>query len=111
MLRAGTRLGEADQQMPGDDLIPSPNIQITRAVDINVPPHAVWTWIAQMGRDGTGFYGLDFLTNRSVPSVAYLRRDLPTPTEGLTMDHGYRILAVETDTMFLYGAFDLPTPI
>jgi len=109
MLKAGTLPGEAERQLPGDDLIASPNFQVTHAIDIDAPPEIVWPWIAQIGRDGSGFYGLDGLTNQGVPSVAYLRQDLPTPQSGEAMDSGYHILSVEPEHLLLYGSFDLPT--
>jgi hypothetical protein len=111
MLRSGTELGESVGPFPGDDLIPSPNYQATRATTIEAPPHVVWAWIAQMGRDGTGFYGLDSVTNNGVPSAAYLRKDMPAPQSGASMDNGYKIFSAEPEHLLLYGAFDLPTPL
>ncbi len=111
MLKAGTRLGESQRRLPGDDLIVEPNFQVTRAVDIDAPPEAVWPWIAQMGRERSGFYGLDRLTNQGIPSIAYLRQDLPAPQPGLLMDEGYRILDMEPNRFLLYGGFDLQTPV
>ncbi|MEP7289043.1 MAG: hypothetical protein ABI947_25085 [Chloroflexota bacterium] len=110
MLWAGTLLDERGRIFPGDDLIPAPNFQATRAVDIDAPPEIVWAWVAQMGRDGSGFYGLDSLTNGGVPSVAYLRKDLAAPQQGAAMDNGYHILALEANELLIYGAFDLPIP-
>ncbi len=111
MLKAGTQLGESQRRLPGDEMIMTPNFQSTRAINIDAPPEAVWPWIAQMGREKTGFYGLDALTNQSIPSVAYLRQDLPAPQVGMDMDGGYRILEVDPEHLFLYGGFDLPTPM
>jgi hypothetical protein len=110
MLKAGTRLGESQRRLPGDDVIAVPNFQATRAIDIDAPLEAVWMWIAQMGRERTGFYGVDSLTNRGIPSAAYIRQDLPAPQPGMAMDDGYRILDVEPNRLLLYGGFDLPTP-
>jgi hypothetical protein len=111
MLSAGTRPGEAARSLPGDDMIANPNFQATRAIDIDAPPETVWPWIEQMGRDHTGFYGLDSLTNHSLPSAAYLRQDLPALQSGMALDSGYRVLAMEPNRLFLYGGFDLTTPI
>lgn len=110
MRKAGTRHDESSRPLPGDDLIASPNFEMTRAVNIDASPEAVWPWIAQIGRNGTGFYGLDSLTNQNVPSVAYLRTDLPAPQKDDRLDGGYHILAVEPERLLLYGGFDLPTP-
>src|SRR5258708_25985247 len=109
MLRAGTVPGEVEGKLRGDDLIESPYFQVTHAIDIDAPPEIVWRWIAQIGRDGSGYYGLDGLTNQGVPSVAYLRQDLPAPQSGEAMDSGYRILSVEPEHLLLYGSFELPT--
>ena len=111
LLKAGTRLGESQRRLPGDDLIAEPNFQMTRAMDIDAPPEAVWPWIAQMGRERSGFYGLDNLSNQGIPSIAYLRQDLPVPQPGMALDEGYRIFDLEPNRFLLYGSFDLPTPI
>ncbi len=111
MLKAGTRLGESQRRLPGDDLIAEPNFQVTRAIDIDAPPEAVWPWIAQLGRERSGFYGLDQFTNQGIPSIAYLRQDLPAPQPGMALDEGQQIFDVEPNRLLLYGSFDLATPI
>jgi hypothetical protein len=35
--------------MPGDDLVPNPDIAFTRAITINASAPAVWPWLVQMG--------------------------------------------------------------
>jgi len=111
LLRARTGPGEADCELPGDDLIASPNFQVTRGIDIDAPPDTVWPWIAQIGRDGTGFYGADRLTNRGIPSAAYLRQDLPALQIGSSLDNGARVLKAEPNRLLLVGGFDLPSPL
>ena len=95
MLHAGLQPGKSQRYFPGDDLIAAPNFQATRAAAIKAAPEAVWPWIAQMGREQTGFYGLDRLTNGGIPSAAYLRQDLPAPQPGILLDGGYRLIDVE----------------
>ena len=109
MLKAGTVDDEAESDLPGDEAIASPNFQSTRAVNIDAPPDTVWAWIAQMGREHTGFYGLDAFTNQGIPSAAYLRNDLAAPVPDMVMNGGYRILKVEANKLLLFGSFDLPT--
>lgn len=111
MLKAGTYLGESQRRLPGDDIIIAPGFQSTRAINIDAPPEAVWPWVAQIGRDGTGFYTLDGLTNNGLPSAAYLRQDLPAPMPNVPVDNGCRILEVEPGRSLLFAGFDLPTPI
>lgn len=107
MLKWGTRLGESQRRLDGDDLIPQPNFQITHAVNIDAPPEAVWPWIAQMGRERTGYYGLDFVNNQGIPSVNFIRQDLSAPEVGMEMDGGYHIMELETNRKLLFGGFDL----
>lgn len=109
MLKSGTLLGEPERRLPGDDVIITPNFQSTRAINIDAPPEAVWPWITQIGRDRSGFYGADAFTNGGLPSIAYLRQDLPAPEVGMELDGGYRILDLEENKLFVYGGFDLPT--
>lgn len=40
---------EKRRRLPGDDLVPAPMWQATRAVTIEVPKDAVWPWLVQMG--------------------------------------------------------------
>lgn len=47
--------------MPGDDLVPEPDAQDTRVVDIAAPVDAVWPWLVQMGYGRAGWYSYDAL--------------------------------------------------
>jgi hypothetical protein len=109
MLKAGTQLGESQRRLQGDELIIEPGFQATRAANIDAPPEAVWPWLVQMGRDKTGFYGLDSLTNNGIPSAAYLRDDLPELQATTTLDDGTRVLQVEPNRLLLVGGFEIPT--
>lgn len=59
MLRWGTEGTEAVEALPGDDLVPDPRVQSTRAITIGAPPERVWPWIVQMGIYRAGFYTHD----------------------------------------------------
>jgi hypothetical protein len=41
--------GEQRQALPGDDLVPAPDWQATRAITIDAAPSEVWPWLVQMG--------------------------------------------------------------
>lgn len=107
MLKWGSRLGESQRRLPGDEMVPEPNFQITHAVDIDAPPEALWPWLAQMGRERTGYYGLDLLENQGIPSVSFLRQDIPAPEVGMTMDGGYQIMVLEPNQKLIFGGFSL----
>lgn len=108
LVKWGTRLGESQRRLPGDELIPQPNAQSTRAINIDAPPEAVWPWLAQMGRDRTGWYALDAIDNDNIPSATYLRHDLPAPQAGMALDHGYQVMDVVPNRLLLVGGYDLP---
>jgi hypothetical protein len=59
----GTTAGEVSQRMPGDDLMPCPNVLSTRAVTIQAPPDAIWPWLMQMGSGRGGAYTYDWIEN------------------------------------------------
>jgi hypothetical protein len=63
MLRWGATEEEVREALPGDDLVPEPSIESTRAVTINARPENVWPWIVQMGYGRGGFYSYDWLEN------------------------------------------------
>ncbi len=107
MLKWGTRLGESQRLLPGDEFIPKPNFQMTHAINIDAPPEAVWPWIAQMGRERTGYYALDLFTNQSIPSATFVRQDIPAPAVGQDMDSGLKVLAVEPNRQLIFGGFSL----
>lgn len=59
MQRWGATYEEIRQPLPGDELIPDPAFESTRAVTVNAPVEAVWPWLAQVGQDRGGFYSYD----------------------------------------------------
>jgi hypothetical protein len=63
LLRWGATEQEVHQSLPGDDLVPHPWIESTRAVTIDAPFDAVWPWLAQIGQDRGGFYSYEWLEN------------------------------------------------
>lgn len=54
---------EVCRSMPGDDLVPKPGMQATRAITIDAPAERVWQWLVQIGQGRGGFYSYDWLEN------------------------------------------------
>jgi hypothetical protein len=54
---------ELTATLPGDELVPHPDLTTTRAVTINARAADVWPWIAQLGQGRGGFYSYDALEN------------------------------------------------
>jgi hypothetical protein len=62
-LRWRTIDSELDEPLPGDDLLPSPDLVATRAIAVGTSGEHVWPWIVQLGQGRGGFYSYDFLEN------------------------------------------------
>ncbi len=62
-LRWGTRDEEVQGAMPGDELVPQPMYESTRAMTIYAPASRVWQWLVQIGVGRGGFYTYDALEN------------------------------------------------
>jgi hypothetical protein len=56
--RSGATCREAHLRLPGDELVPKPLWESTRATTVWAPPADVWPWIVQMGFPGArgGWY-------------------------------------------------------
>jgi hypothetical protein len=63
LLGWGATPQEASGPLPGDELVPAPRLQSTRAVTIAAPPAVVWPWLLQLGSGRGGMYSYDFLEN------------------------------------------------
>lgn len=61
--RWGATPEETRAAMPGDELVPFPNLTSTRAVTIDAGPDRVWPWLVQIGQGRGGFYSFDALEN------------------------------------------------
>jgi hypothetical protein len=59
--------GATDQErtavLPGDNFVPRPLNQSTRAITIQAPPDKVWPWLVQLGQDRAAFYSYTWLEN------------------------------------------------
>jgi hypothetical protein len=63
VLHWGATRDEVGDELPGDDIVPRPSWQSTRAIDIASPVDQVWPWLAQMGQERGGLYSYDWLEN------------------------------------------------
>ena len=48
---------------PGDELVPQPRLENTRAITIHAPASAIWPWLVQMGQGRGGLYSYQRLEN------------------------------------------------
>jgi hypothetical protein len=60
---------EIHRPMPGDEMLPDPGFNATRAVTIDASPEEIWPWLVQIGYQRAGFYSYDRLDNSGIPSA------------------------------------------
>ena len=56
-----------DDYLPGDELIPEPEVVLERRASLPAPPDEVWPWLVQLGKGRAGWYlsrRLERLTRR-----------------------------------------------
>ncbi|WP_280496903.1 hypothetical protein [Nocardia asiatica] len=59
----GADAAEVHRSMPGDELLPAPDIVATRAITIAAAPEQIWPWLAQIGPGRGGAYTYDWIEN------------------------------------------------
>jgi hypothetical protein len=59
----GATRDEAERPMPGDELLPNPDIRTTRSITIAAGPAAIWPWLVQIGPGRGGAYTYDWIEN------------------------------------------------
>lgn len=97
-LRWGATDEEVDRPMPGDDQVPHPMLEATRAITIRASAAEIWPWLIQMGYRRAGWYSYDLLdndgihVNRIIPELQHLEVGdvMKTDAEG-----GFTVAAIE----------------
>ncbi|MBW0271802.1 hypothetical protein ATM97_14450 [Nocardia sp. MH4] len=59
----GATRDEAQRTIPGDELLPHPDIRTTRAITVAAEPAAIWPWLVQIGPGRGGAYTYDWIEN------------------------------------------------
>jgi hypothetical protein len=57
----GATDAEIRQSLPGDDLVPNPRVETTRAITIQASAAEVWPWLVQIGYKRAGWYSYDWI--------------------------------------------------
>lgn len=104
---------EPDRVLPGDELLPDAQKQLTHAITIHAPPEKIWPWLVQMGCNRAGFYSIDALDNGGVRSAREIHPELSRVEVGQVIaatpdnDDGFEVLRVdEPRALILGGLFD-----
>jgi len=99
VLTWGASDGEATSTLPGDDLLPDPDGESTRAITVDAPPSAVSPWIAQMGpRPRGGVYTYDWIENLlglDIHTVDHVMPEYQHPEAGDEIGLGSNTMRIE----------------
>ena len=93
----GATQEEANRPLPGDEVLPEPSDETTRAVTVRAPVEDVWPWIVQLGQGRGGFYSYSWLENLFGADIHNVDRIVPE-LQGL--DEGDSIRLVREDYWF-----------
>ena len=112
-LRWGASAEVVSRPLAGDELIPSPRMQSTRAITIAASAERVWPWLVQLGTGRGGWYSYDFLenlvglrihtVNRIVPELQHLRVGDIIPAAPPPY-LGFRVLSIEPPHVLVTSA-------
>ena len=103
-LRWGATDEEVRGAMPGDEIVPVPSFNATRAIIIGAPPALVWPWIVQMGYRRAGFYTYALFDNAGYPSADGILEEYQAPKVGDWMPMAKKISG--WSTAFKVKAFE-----
>lgn len=68
-LRWGATNAEVVRTMTGDDIVPKPTFNATRAVTVEACPEDLWPWLVQIGCKRAGWYSYDWIDNLGIRSA------------------------------------------
>jgi hypothetical protein len=102
-LRWGATDEEVRGPMPGDEVVPKPSFNGTRAITVDAPPEMVWPWVVQIGYRRAGFYTYDLLDNAGYESANQILDEYQPPRVGDWMPMAKK---VNETTAFKVKAFE-----
>lgn len=62
-MRWGATDDEIQRAMPGDEIVPRPTYNSTRAITIQARPADIWPWLMQLGQGRGGMYSYEWIEN------------------------------------------------
>ncbi|HXZ06335.1 MAG TPA: hypothetical protein VEH81_15990 [Ktedonobacteraceae bacterium] len=109
------RWGATDEEvlraLPGDNLVPHPDIQWTRAITVKAKATALWPWLLQIGHGRGGYYSYPWLetlmgqrvklADQIIPAWQHLQVGDIIPAE--PGGKGYRVMRIEPHQTLVLG--------
>jgi hypothetical protein len=105
----GATAEEVSRPLPGDEIVPDPTFDATRAITIDATPERIWPWLLQVGVKRAGWYSYDILDNMARPSAREIIPELQDVAVGdvvpLSPDgkQGVHVLALNLPRSMLWG--------
>lgn len=105
----GATSAEVARSLPGDELVPRPTFDATRAITIRATPPEIWPWLVQVGLTRAGWYSYDLLDNlgrrsatRIIPELQHLEVGdvVPMSPDG---KQGMRVLDLDPPHSMIWG--------
>jgi uncharacterized protein YndB with AHSA1/START domain len=114
-MRWGATDEEVRKRLPGDELVPHPTLESTRALTIRAPVEEVWRWVVQLGQDRGGFYSYDRLENLAGADIHNVERIVPemqhlkvgdfvpmAPVEWAVPTGGFTVVRIEPERAIVW---------
>ncbi len=115
----GASAQEVIMPLPGDEQVPNPRLESTRAITIQAPTADIWPWLVQMGQGRGGLYSyvkLENLANCDMHNADRILPECQHLEEGdkvrLSQDENvpcFVVTAIEPGRAIILGGDDPPT--
>lgn len=103
--RWGATDAELEMDLPGDELVPNPELVSTRAILIGAPAQDIWPWLVQMGQGRGGLYTYERLENLVGCDMHNADRIIPEH-QHLNVGDKVRLVPEGSDLYFLVSAIE-----
>jgi hypothetical protein len=100
---------EVTRPLPGDDVVPEPTFDATRAITVAATPMQIWPWLLQVGVTRAGWYSYDLLDNLGQPSAREIFPELQQVVVGDVMGmspdglKGVEVLDLDLPRSMMWG--------
>ena len=104
-MHSGATWAEYCQPLPGDEVVPHPDLEITNAISICASAESIWPWLVQMGYYRGGWFTdstwkdwdylpdkvMRFFVREEAQQSGYGHRDAPTSAQVLSEFQGLKV--------------------